>query len=156
MRADPGICFKCGTFALNNVAVVLKGRGFNSSKILDLPSPASGFSMTRLEELAQANGLDLVPAQWNDNKSIVVPSVIHWKENHYVAVIDQKKGYYLTADPTFGRERWLTADDIREECSGYFMVPKDHVPQGWRMLAAVETDHIYGRGYTTGINDSTR
>ena len=146
MGADPGICFKCGTFALNNVAVALKGRDFDSAKILNIPSPATGFTMTRLNELARQNGLDLVPAQWSDDKTLVVPSIVHWKENHYVALLDQKKGYYLAADPTFGSSRWLSGADIREESSGYFMVPKDRLPKSWRLLAVSDTDKIFGRG----------
>jgi hypothetical protein len=125
MHSDPGVCFKCGTFALNSVARELKGLSLDSRQILAVPSPKSGFSMTKLVELAEQSGLDLVPAQWSGEKDLVVPSVVHWKENHYAALLEQKNGAYLVMDPTFGKPRWLSADAIQEEASGFFLVPKD-------------------------------
>ena len=109
--------------------------------------------MATLEELSQENGLDLVPAEWGVDKTLVVPSVTHWKENHFVAITEEKNGRYLTMDPTFGRPRWLLASQIQEEASGYFMVPKTKLPPDWRQLNASETSQIYGKGLVGGITD---
>jgi RHS repeat-associated protein len=154
MHADPGVCFKCGTFALANAARAMGTNSAGSDDIMQLPSPPEGFSMAELVQIAKQYAINLVPVQWNGERSLVVPSVVHWKENHYVAITREKDGNYLTVDPTFGKPRWLSGSNIEEEASGYFMVPTEKVPNGWRMLASVETDHIFGRGYAGGIDDN--
>jgi RHS repeat-associated protein len=154
MRTQPGICFKCGTYALGNVGRVLKGPKFNSKEIDETPSPTCGFSMTKLLELSQEAGLDLVPVEWSGDKELVVPSVVHWKEDHYVAIVESRPGAYHVLDPTFGRPRWLSAQQIEEEASGQFLIPKSKVPGQWKILQTAQTDKIFGRGYATGINDN--
>ncbi len=156
MTTEPGECFKCGTFSLNQVAQAMEGAAFDPKKSMELvrmPSPPTGFTMTKLVELATKYNLDLVAASWGDDKKLVVPSVVHWKENHYVAVLKEDKGHYFVADPTFGRPRWLLGADIMEEASGYFMVPKDKLPNDWKILTTSETDGIYGQGYVEGADD---
>jgi RHS repeat-associated protein len=154
MRTQPGICFKCGTFALGNVGRVLNGPKYSSKDIDETPSPTCGFSMTKLVELSDNAGLDLVPVEWSGDKKLVVPSVVHWKENHYAAIVAEKAGSYRVLDPTFGEPRWLTAEQIEEEASGEFLVPKDKLSANWKPLTVAQTDRIFGRGYATGINNN--
>ncbi|HEY3760659.1 MAG TPA: cysteine peptidase family C39 domain-containing protein [Verrucomicrobiae bacterium] len=155
MTSDPGVCFKCGTFAVDNVGRALKESAYHPGDILQVPSPVSGFCMSRLVELSQQHGIDLIPAEWSADKTFVVPSVAHWKENHYVAILKEKNGHYFVADPTFGRSRWLSKTDIAEESSGYFLVPKGQMPNSWKELSASETSRIFGRGMVYGITDET-
>jgi uncharacterized membrane protein YgcG len=154
MLSDPGVCFKCGTFALNSVARTVKGSAFDTDQLLAVPSPKSGFSMTKLVELAEQSGLGLVPVKWNSEKGLIIPSVVHWKENHYAAILEEMNGSYLVMDPTFGKPRWLSADAIQEEASGFFLVPKEKINPGWKVLTTTDTDKIYGRGYVYDANDS--
>ncbi|HEV2211014.1 MAG TPA: RHS repeat-associated core domain-containing protein [Verrucomicrobiae bacterium] len=153
MLSQPGECFKCGTYALANVGKELKGTSFRTRPILDVPSPVAGFSMSRILELASASGLDLVAARWSADKQPIVPSIIHWKQDHYAAILNKRGDMYLVADPTFGRQRWLGATDIAEEATGEFIVPKDKLPADWQLLTAAETTKIYGRGFAGGITD---
>ena len=156
LLTEPGNGFKCGTFALWNVGRALKGAAFDGKEIMDLPSPKSGFTMTKLVELSDRAGLDLVPVEWGQHKTLVVPSVVHWKQNHYAAILEEKHGYYRVMDPTFGRaRRWLKGEDIQAEASGYFVVPRDRVPAGWIRLAKQQTDTIFGKGLAYGIDDGT-
>ncbi len=155
MLSSPGICFKCGTFALNNVARILNAPSIDPGKFLLIPSPSTGFTMTMLANTATQSGLDLVPAQWGTNETFVIPSVIHWTQNHYAALLEETNGLYRVLDPTFGKERWLKASALMEEASGYFLVPRGRLPNGWRMLSTNETDQIYGRGFPDGITDPT-
>ena len=155
MLLSPGICFKCGTFALINVARAIKGPAFDAQAIDSIPSPRTGFNMTKLKELADQSSLDLVPAEWGDDKEIVVPSVIHWKQNHFAAILEQKKDRYRVVDPTFEQQRWLKASEILEEASGHFIVPRNKLPTAWKVLGAAVTDKIFGRGRPGGINPTS-
>jgi hypothetical protein len=104
--------------------------------------------------LSDANHLDLVAADWANDRSLVVPSVVHWKQDHYAALLEEKNGRYRVVDPTFGRERWLKAQDIESEVTGQFLVPEAKLPKDWKLLAKADTDKIYGRGFDTGITDA--
>jgi RHS repeat-associated protein len=153
MLTQPGICFNCGTYALINVGKTLNGPKFDTRLIESIPSPKTGFNFSRLKELADQSSLDLVPVQWGAVKELVVPSVIHWKQDHFAAILEQKDGLYRVVDPTFEHQSWLRASEIREEASGFFMVQKKALPEQWRVLAAAETDRIFGRGRSSGIGD---
>src|SRR5207249_302039 len=80
-------------------------------------------------------------------------SIIHWKQNHYAAILEEKNGRYLVVDPTFGKPRWIKLADIQEEASGAFIVAKGSLPKSWRLLTTSETDQIFGQGFATGIGD---
>ena len=120
MRRNTDASFRCGTFALSSVAWAMKVPSFNPRALTTVPSPVMGFSMTKLLQLAQSVGADMVAAQWSGAQVPVVPSVVHWKQNHYGAILALKNGYCPVADPALGSEpHWLTAAEIADEASGY-------------------------------------
>src|SRR5262249_157803 len=135
---DPGDCFKCGTYALINIGTQLKGATFPVQRIQGVPSPTNGFSTARVIELAAGAGLDLVPARWGAQKLPIPPSIIHWRQDHYAAILEQKGSFYLVVDPTFGHQRWMRQPDIAEEATGEFIVPKDRLPAGWQTLTVAQ------------------
>jgi YD repeat-containing protein len=153
MQIQPGISFQCGTFAIKSLADYVIGDSFNSRPLLDVPSPTNGFNMSTLLSLAAASRVDLVAGQWGQDMAIVVPSIVHWKSDHYAAILNGTNGVYRVVDPTFGKERWLGEAVIREEASGQFLVLRGSLPESWRLLSAQETDQIWGRGYVYGAND---
>lgn len=57
MRSQPGRAYRCGTYALEQVAYRL--RGVHVQEIISLPSPPTGFSVADLEVLASKHGLGL-------------------------------------------------------------------------------------------------
>lgn len=147
MRTDPGRSYRCGTLALNSVAKTLYGTNYTPHLIIDVPSPVTGFSMAALTELSATNHLKLVPVQRPASMAdLVVPSVVHWKENHYAAIIGKSGDLYKVADPTFRRTAYLRADAINNEASGNFMVPEKQVPSGWISLTSDQTSKIFGKG----------
>jgi len=85
---------------------------------------------------------------------LVVPCVVHWKLNHYAAILQEKNGRYLVEDPTFERQILMDAGTIDAESSGEFILPKDKVPASWQKLTAAECAAIYGKGYPNAIGDS--
>lgn len=151
MTVHPGISFKCGTLALLHVGREMKSQ-FNPKLLMDLPSPTNGFTMTQLKALSDAYQLDLVPVQRPKGGPVIVPSVIHFRQNHYAAIVQFNGDKYQLLDPTFGTDPyWMSLKDIEEESSGHFMVPGKLRPPAWPLLSQSETDLVFGKGYP---NDS--
>ncbi len=145
MRQKPGISYKCGTFALNNAARALH-LNYDVAALMDVPSPATGFSMQALSDLSTKLRLGLVPVHREAGQEIPVPSVVHWRQNHYAAIVSVQGGFYKVVDPTFENTRYMSAETINAEASGYFFVPQSQIPANFRMISAGEGGAIYGRG----------
>ena len=153
MTNHPGMAFRCGTLALANVGRELFGPTKEVEALVDLPSPSTGFSMAALAKLSDEHKLGLVPVHRKGNE-IIVPSVVHWKDNHYAAILREvEKGYFLVSDPTFGKARYLTASTINKECSGYFFVPATKCPATWEKVAGEEIEKIFGKGVNNAVKD---
>lgn len=153
MLTAPGSCFKCGTFALMSFGRQVDGAAFPILRLDQEPSPQSGFTMSRLLQLGHDAGLDLVAADWDADETVVAPSVVHWKQDHYAAILKRSRGAFLVADPTFGKRRWLTLQEIHEEATGHFLVARTNLPPQWKPLALAQTDRIFGRGSAAAIGD---
>jgi RHS repeat-associated protein len=153
MLADPSASYKCGTFALNQVALALRGRSFNSAAILQAPSPSMGFSMTKLVELAAANKLGLIAVRRPKGEAVVVPCVVHWKQGHYAAILRHTEERYELVDAAQqGKAHWVSARTLEAETSGYFLIPAAMNP-GWPVLTQEETDLVLGKGGPNNIID---
>jgi RHS repeat-associated protein len=146
MLAHPADSYRCGTFALNAVGQALYGSN-HLREIVLLDSPETGFSMAKLVEIAASNSLDLVAVERPSGGELVTPSVVHWKENHYAAIVENRGDLFRVVDPTFQLSRWLSADAINHEASGQFLVPAGRKPAGWRDLTMAECARIFGKGY---------
>jgi len=89
------------------------GLRYDARALVSVPSPETGFSVRMLADLSRELGLGLVPVFRENDDELVVPSVVHWMENHYAAIIERvldEGGYvYKVIDPTFGDARFLTA-----------------------------------------------
>jgi YD repeat-containing protein len=153
MRDHPGIAYRCGTFALKSVGEELQPTNHALEGLVGLPSPANGFSMATLMDLSKKCGLNLVAVRRTAGEDLVVPSVVHWRQNHYAAILQKQDDAYLVSDPTFGKEKWMTADAINEEASGEFLVPAKSEPEGWAKLARNDMEKIHGMGLKSNIND---
>jgi len=153
MKRSPGISYRCGTFSLANVAQVIKGKNFRSERIEKAESPVGGFSLEALQTMSDQETLGLTAVRRAGDDSIPVPCVIHWRQNHYAAVLEQRGDRYRVVDPTFGRPQWLAKETINEEASGFFMVVSDRIPEGWKILATEEAKVVKGQGWPNDIND---
>src|SRR5439155_2807650 len=111
MLAHPDIAFRCGTFALKGLGQHLQPTNDSLEILPEVSSPTNGFSLAELLDLSQAHGLDLVAVRRGEAATnFIAPSLIHWQQNHYAAILDQQDDLYLVADPTFGRPLWMTYD----------------------------------------------
>lgn len=144
MQRVPGASYKCGVLALNNLAFQLHGT--NVQAIMDARSPTNGFSMEQLWRLGDAHQLGLVAVLRESGNEIVVPSLVHWRQNHYAAVVAKHGDKYEVIDPTFGGRQMMDAETLNTEASGYFMISATAPPPGWRWLSRAEAAQVYGRG----------
>ena len=157
MINNPGRGFRCGTFALHNVGKAIKGPKYSLNEIDSTPSPVVGFSMTQLTEMADRAQLDLIAVERGPHASVVVPSIVHWRQEHYAAIMDAKAKdgslWYLVLDPTFGRGQWIREEAINEEASGNFLIPRQKLTSDWARLDRSTTDLIFGRGGPNDMDD---
>src|SRR4029450_1392197 len=78
--------------------------------------------------------------------TLIVPAVINWKVGHYAALIAQKGSKFLSQDPTFGYDTLLSQQTIDQEQSGYYLVPRGQLPDGWQPVSETEGQSIWGKG----------
>ncbi|HEV2331373.1 MAG TPA: cysteine peptidase family C39 domain-containing protein, partial [Verrucomicrobiae bacterium] len=154
MRDHPGIAYRCGTFALKSVGEELEPTNRALETLVQIPSPTNGFSMANLMDISKKYGLNLIAVRRTAGQDLIVPSIVHWRQNHYAAILQKQDDLYLVSDPTFGNQKWMPADVINEEASGEFLVPASSQPDGWRKLARNETEKIHGMGLPNNINDN--
>ncbi|MBI3192219.1 MAG: hypothetical protein HYZ36_06085, partial [Pedosphaera parvula] len=147
MRVRPEIAYRCGTFAMANVGRVLYGEQVNPRPLWREPSPPVGFTLAALTDFSLKHNLNLVAVHRGESLDLVVPSVVHWAQDHYAAIVEQVGDLYKVVDPTFGEPVWLEAEAINAEASGYLLVHAQQVPAGWRVVPAAEAAQVVGRGY---------
>jgi RHS repeat-associated protein len=153
LRRNPGIAYRCGTYALNNVSQMLNQKPFAAFR--EYASTTNGFSLAELQLLSDRHQLGLVAAVRDSGAELISPAVIHWKQNHYAAIKRREGKRLLVVDPTFLSSVWMDASTIEEEASGYFLVPRAiQLPTGWRYASAEESGLVFGKGYPQKLNDS--
>ncbi|HEV7925093.1 MAG TPA: cysteine peptidase family C39 domain-containing protein, partial [Verrucomicrobiae bacterium] len=152
---NPTSSSNCGTVALHELTVALKGAAADTKIIDAAPVPANGFSMTELLALSSSAGLDLVAVQIPPDQAIPVPGLLHWKRGHYSAIVDRRGSFFRVSDPSIPTQ-WLSSDIIMEQSSGAFIVQADKVSATWRRLARLQTDLIRGGSFPaqTGYPDT--
>lgn len=153
MQQHPEMAYRCGTFALKAVGGVMEPTNQMLEGLVAVPSPTNGFSIAGLLDLAKKYGLNLVAVRRTAGQDLIVPSVVHWRQNHYAAILRKRDEFYLVSDPTFGREQWLSAEVINQEASGEFLIPTGSQTDGWTQLAINEAKAIHGMGLPNDIKD---
>ena len=76
--------------------------------------------------------------------TVPVPSIVHLKLGHYVALLDEVNGLIPAYDP-IGGTKLLRPEVVEEETSGRFLVSAGSWPAGWRQLSEQEMDSTLGR-----------
>ncbi|HTB84466.1 MAG TPA: RHS repeat-associated core domain-containing protein [Candidatus Sulfotelmatobacter sp.] len=153
MQLHPEIAYRCGTFALKAIGGMIQPGNTMLESLVQVPSPTNGFSMAGLVDLAKQYGLNLVAVRRTAGQDLIVPSVVHWRQNHYAAILEKEDDSYLVSDPTFGNQKWLPAEVINEEASGEFLIPAELETNGWAQLARNDATMIHGMGLPNNIND---
>ena len=153
MKVSPGTAYRCGTFALGHVARLLQPENNSWTNIVGKPSPDGGFQMSTLVEIAAANGYAAVAVNRGQSAEIIIPSVVHWKLDHYAAILKQHGDSYLVMDPTFGEDKWLAKETINAEASGNFLIFSPKLPDGWQELTQAQAALVRGKGASPDVDD---
>jgi Peptidase C39 family len=123
MHTRPEISFRCGPLALFSIKRAIQPDDPLISLINSAMSTPKGLSLCQVAELSRKVGLDFQMAFRNKDASFVIPAVVHFKEDHFAAVIRREGDRYLLQDPTFRNDAWVTQEVLETEASGYFLIP---------------------------------
>jgi RHS repeat-associated protein len=148
MDHNPGVAYLCGPKALESIIDRLRPKGVNRNLVDTARSGPKGYSLVQVEALAKKARLPYRMAKRQPGADWVTPSVVHWKANHYAALIEERDGLLHIKDPTFGGDLWVSRQSLEEEASGYMLVPQGKLPRDYRSVTLAEAGRVYGRGYT--------
>ncbi len=148
MRHDPGVSYLCGPMALKNF---LLAQGTASKKLQfldDFRSGPNGVTFNEVAQLAERAGLDSQLIYRTAGQPVPMPSVVHWKVNHFASLLGYSNGRYHVQDPTFGEDLWITPAALDAEASGYFLVSQTKYSDSWKAVSLKAAQAIRGMGYT--------
>ena len=144
MRKAPDEAFRCGPSALFQLLLAL-GKSPNARLMMTRTGP-EGISLARLATLVTDASVTLVPA-WSDARgTFPIPSVVHFRSNHFGALLRQDGDRYLVRDITFGGDRWFSARALTEEASGAVLAVAGTLPDGWQPMTTEAAGQVWGRG----------
>lgn len=151
MKTRPEVSFKCGPFAIEVIkANKSAGKAVFNKKIFAVTSTSKGFSLFELQKMAAENGLKYQMAFRSAGAPVIFNAVVHWKLDHYSALLSEANGYLKCHDATaasqYGLQFWLSPAALDSSASGYFLVPAGALPKGWRKVNEEEGSKIFGKG----------
>jgi YD repeat-containing protein len=77
---------------------------------------------------------------------IPVPSMMHLRGQHFAAVVGMSDdGSVKLSDPLLGGDAYLSPKALREESSGYFLIPEGTLPKGYRGAGEEEASKVRGK-----------
>jgi RHS repeat-associated protein len=148
MNNKPDYSFGCGPSALDRILLHFAPSKAGSPILLDCKSDTNGFSLNQVADISHKLGMNYQMAYREPGAPLIVPSVVHWKIDHYAALIEQRGDAILVQDYTFVASLWVSKKAVNEEASGYYLVPSGKLPAGWRAVSAAEGQTVRGRGQT--------
>ena len=147
--------YRCGPQALRQILSTTQTNA-DARKLFQARATKEGFSLDRLQQLADESGLKYQMAKRQPGGVIPAHSVIHWKFDHYGVIAREHAGKYLVQDTAFthlyGPQIWVSKEALEEETDGYFLVPEGKLAAGWEPVTAAEGQKVFGRGGTPGPN----
>ncbi|HEY9714592.1 MAG TPA: cysteine peptidase family C39 domain-containing protein, partial [Chroococcales cyanobacterium] len=148
MAVAPKRSYRCGPFALNAILQHKKSGHGCEAVIRKSASTDAGTNLAQVKDLSDQVGLHYQMAKREKGAPFVVPSVIHWKLDHFAAILAEKNGRYELRDATFGPDShmWLTAQALDSETDGYCLVPDEKLPQGFESIGKAEGQKVWGKG----------
>ncbi len=153
MQQKPELSFRCGPMALDSIQN-LRGMKKESQELLfHSQSTDHGICLTEVLAMSTQAGMNLQMAKrTTPSTALPLPAVLHWKLDHYAAVLKEQDGRYLVQDPTFGEGLWVSKEALESESSGYVLIPAGSLPQGWQSVSAEEGRNVWGKGVNTASN----
>lgn len=155
MRAEPETSFQCGPLALNQIRGAQDPKLYNDKRVLGFHSTSQGTSLDQIRKLSKTVGMNWQIAYRTPGAPVLTPAVAHWKAGHFAALIGTTTTpsasstapvRYKIEDPTFAESNEITQRALDLEGSGYFLVPPQKLPEGWRTVDDKEGATVWGKG----------
>lgn len=143
MTQEPERSFRCGPVSLASIRV---STGNPEPRLYQENSTSQGTSLAHNLELAAKYGMNFQMAKRQPGASVVVPSVVHWKTGHFAAIVKEANGRYLLQDPIFPDDIWVTKAALDDEATGYALIPKGKLLEGWAPVNETEGKAVWGKG----------
>jgi RHS repeat-associated protein len=175
LRSKPDEYLTCGPYALsiilqsqrvnkdhehvlNSIRSILRAQGAYIARRENAPEGAlPGSTLKDVLGVSQALGMEFIAARAPEKHGpLPVPCIVHWKLNHFSAIVERVGGRYRFGDASpNSNERgdasqWISEDAIRESTSGVFLIPSGDLPAGWKPVEDAEARRIVGRGPVNG------
>ncbi len=106
--------------------------------------PHEGTSLTDLNDLAHRAGASMTMRRMDPSSDVPVPSIVHFRSDHYTAVIAKEGDRYRLRDIALGGELVISAAAMRDEMSGYVLVAAGIASSTGRSVSAVEGQSVFG------------
>jgi len=150
MKTIPELSYRCGPLALQKIADHLDLPDEKKQMPSRLESTTKGIQLSKVRDLAVDMGLDWVAARKQQGAPLAVPCVVHWKLDHYAAIIKKTPRGYLVKDATFNHSFFMSQEDIEAESSGIYLVPRSAETEHWTILSNEAAGNIMGKGAPSG------
>jgi RHS repeat-associated protein len=156
MQNRPATANLCGPVALKNLLLAEGATPAQVAFLDNYESATRGVTLAEVARLATQAKLPYRLIRRDPGDPVPVPAIVHWKVNHFAAIVAARDGRYEIADPTFGHPHmWVTRAALDAEASGYYLVPGAQQGAGWKDVATGEAERIVGMGQT-GSNDPSQ
>lgn len=149
MQNDHGIAYLCGPMALKNLMLAQNRSLKDTSYLESYRSSVNGVSLAEVAKLAEQGNQPHMMVRREANARVPLPALVHWKVDHFATIVAQEDGRYHVKDPTFGTDLWISESALESESSGYFLLPSNIAPAGFKQVSVAEASKIRGRGLTT-------
>lgn len=127
------------------------------SEVRSFHATVDGASVAQIAALSRSVDFTLKPAfRGPDAEEVPIPSIAHMNPGHFSAIVDEVGTYYVLDDPLLGGEFWISKAALREQSSGYFLIPEGPLPAGWvdpapEVIASVRGKCAAPTGDTEGL-----
>ena len=150
MQDQPASAFRCGPLALDRIRAQRSPLYAADMLVYEAHATTNGYSLAQLARLSLDLGMHYRMAYRTNGSPLCLPVVVHWKNDHYAALVREENGLYQVQDPTFLHDVWVSRRVLDEEGTGYFLLPSDFdLPKGWRTVSDAEGSTIWGKGPTS-------
>jgi RHS repeat-associated protein len=106
--------------------------------------PHEGTSLVALQELSRRVGFPLEMRFVTDATEIPLPAIVHLKSEHYSAVIARRDDAVVLRDPALGGEVAMSVAALRDEASGYVLIPASAAQSTGRAVDGTEGERVFG------------
>ncbi|OAI56805.1 hypothetical protein AYO49_03550 [Verrucomicrobiaceae bacterium SCGC AG-212-N21] len=116
---------------------------------------ANGLSLFELRAHSHESDGDLrILKRTAPASDLPVPSIIHWKFDHYSAITERSGDKYRVKDEHLKYDAWVTAETLQRDTTGYVLASAATlIPTGYTEISDEEAKSVFGRHCTHARDD---